>query len=66
MHSFLARLCRNHLNRSVLLRTGLALAAAVLFAAAAHAQFGSAAHHPVHDPAALKPPAGATRRHRRV
>ena len=37
----------------------LGLAAALVFAAAAHAQFGEPPTTQVHDPAALKPPAGA-------
>lgn len=62
MHSFLARICGNRLtpvlNRA-LPRTALALAAALIFTAAGHAQFGASPTTPVHDPAALKPPAGA-------
>lgn len=37
----------------------LGLAAVLFFAAAAHAQFGAPPTTPVHDSAALKPPAGA-------
>ncbi len=55
MHSFLARTWGNRRNRSGL----FALAAALVFAAAAHAQFGAPPTTPVHDPAALKPPPGA-------
>lgn len=36
-----------------------ALAAALVFAGAAHAQFGAPETTPVHDPTALKPPTGA-------
>lgn len=53
MHSFLARLCGNRLTR-----TGLTLAAVLVLTAAAHAQFGAPPTTQVHDPAALKPPAG--------
>ena len=63
MHSFLARLWGNRLNRALprsLTRAALVLAAAGLqFAAPAQAQFGAPPTTPVHDPAALKPPAGA-------
>lgn len=58
MHSFLARICGNRLNLSVPCAS-LALGAAVFMAATAHAQFGAPPTTPVHDPAALKPPAGA-------
>jgi len=55
MHRFAARLCGNRRSRAGL----FALAAAFLFAVAAHAQFGPPPTTPVHDAAALKPPAGA-------
>lgn len=58
MHHLFARLFPVRRNRAVLL--GLLPAALLLAAAAgAHAQFGPSPTTPVHDPAALRPPAGA-------
>lgn len=57
MRDFIAS---SHSARNRHRRAGLlGWAAIFLFTAAAHAQFGAAPTTPVHDPAALKPPAGA-------
>jgi len=55
MQSILARIRGNRRNRIGF----LALAAVLMFAAAAQAQFGAPPTTPVHDAAALKPPPGA-------
>lgn len=58
MHRFLVRLFPSRHNRIGLL--GLVPAALLLaMGAAAHAQFGPSPSTPVHDPSALRPPAGA-------
>ncbi len=57
MRHLFARLFPIRRNRAVLL--GLAPAALLLAMGAAHAQFAPSPATPVHDPSALRPPAGA-------